>query len=570
MEGFALRRDVLARIAGQGHRALEPTPRESQIVEARSETPDVQKLNAVAAAIRARDAAKAGQLAEAELSRGVQHPLLFTARAIALSESGRHQDALSDFDRAAHLSPNASAWTAVGVCLTNLERHEEAAEAFGKAIALQPSAAMLYYRRGRAFEQARVRAPARADYLRAIELDPRHAPALGRLALGEAQQGAWTDARAYADRALGIDPQHQAARLAHVMADVRTDQFDRAEQGLNDFLSDNTIDEQNRATALGELGDLRDRQGRVDEAFEAYAQANKLSEKSYKATTTAANVSMMEMVSSLVGYFENRPRLPRPPGPRVPTRTHAFLLGFLRSGTTLLEQILASHPDVVTLEEKAPMVDAVRHFMRQPRDLGALYRATEQELYAYREDYWRNVREYGVDPTDKVFIDKGPIYTVDLPVILRLFPDAKILFAVRDPRDVVLSCFRTRFAMNSTTYELLTLEGAANLYADVMRLAEMYRAVIPMDLHEVRHEALVRDFEVEARKICDVLGLDWNESMRNFAERSSLGTVSSASGPQIARGLNQEGVGRWPPYRNHMAAVLPILQPWVEKFGYEP
>jgi tetratricopeptide (TPR) repeat protein len=539
-------------------------------VEARRETPDAQKLNAVAAAMRARDAVQAGRLAEAEISRGVEHPLLFTARAIALSESGRHQEALSDFDRAARLAPSPSAWTAVGVCLTHLDRHKDAAEAFDKAIALQPTAAMLYYRKGRALEQATDRVAAKAAFLRAAELDPRHAPALGRLALGEAQQGAWTEARAYADRALGIDPQHQAARLAHIMADVRTDQRDRAERGLTDFLSDNTVGEQNRATALGELGDLRDRQGRFDDAFEAYAQSNKLSEKSYEAMTTAANVSMMEMVSSLASYFENRPRWPRHPGPHVPTKTHAFLLGFLRSGTTLLEQVLASHPDVVTLEEKSPMVEAVRHFMRQPRDLDPLYRATEQELYAYREDYWRNVRKHGVDPTDKVFVDKGPIYTVDLPVILRLFPDAKILFAVRDPRDVVLSCFRTRFAMNSTTYELLTLEGAANLYAGVMRLAEMYRAAIPMELHEVRHEALVRDFDAEARKVCDVLGLDWNESMRNFAERSRLGTVSSASGPQIARGLNQEGVGRWRTYRDHLALVLPILQPWVEKLGYEP
>lgn len=538
-------------------------------MEARFETPDVQKLNAVAAAIRARDAAQAARLAESELARGVQHPLLFTARAIALSESGRHQDALSDFDRAARLAPSPSAWTAVGVCLTHLDRHEDAVDAFDKAIALQPTAAMLYYRKGRALEQVTDRLAAKAAFLRAVELDPNHAPALGRLALAAVQQGDWADARALADRALRLEPQQQTARLVHIQADVRTGRTDEAERDLAAFLSDSAVDEQNRATALGELGDLRDAQGRVDEAFDAYAQANRLSEKSYKTATTAAGISMAEMVSSLLDYFENRAPWPRSASPYCPAKTHVFLLGFLRSGTTLLEQVLASHPDVVTLEEKGPIVEAVRHFMRRPRDLDPLLRATEKELDHYRELYWDRVQKYGVDPSNKVFVDKGPIYTVDLPIIMRLFPDAKILFAIRDPRDVVLSCFRTRFGMNSTTYELLTLQGAANLYAGVMRLAEIYRVILPMDLHEVRHEAFVRDFEGEARKLCDALGLDWNEAMRNFAERSKIGAVSSASSTQIARGLNQEGVGRWLPYRNHMAAILPVLQPWVVKFGYE-
>ena len=538
-------------------------------MEARFETPDYQRLNAVAAAIQQRDAAKAAQLAEPELARGVQHPLLFTARALALTEKGRNQDALSDFERAARLAPTAGAWTAVGVCLTKLDRYDDAAEAFGQAIALQPNAAMLYYRKGRALEQARDRVGAKADYLSAVALDANHGPALARLAFGEAQQGAWPDARAYADRALALDAKDQTARLVHIMADIRAGELDRAERRLAEFLSDGTIEEQNRVTALGELGDLRDRQGRIEEAYEAYAKANTFSEKSYTGTTTAADISMAEMVSSLTGYFQNKTQLPRSESPRVPPRTHAFLLGFLRSGTTLLEQVLASHPHVVTLEEKGPMVDAIRHFMRQPRDLDPLYRATDAELEFYRDAYWKNVRKHGVEPSGKTFIDKGPIYTVDLPVIMRLFPDAKILFAIRDPRDVVLSCFRMRFNTNSTTYELLTLDGAARFYASVMGLAEIYRRVLPMDLHEVRHEAFVRDFETEARKVCDVLGLEWDEAMRNFADRSKLGTVSSASGPQIARGLNQEGVGRWRPYHKQMASALPLLQPWVEKFGYE-
>lgn len=539
-----------------------------------AETEAHSGLEAVAAALRRRDAKTAALLAEFELGKGIQHPMLFTARAVALAEGGRHQEALADFKRASQLSPsNPGAWSAEGICLVSLSRFEEAAEAFDKAVKLQPNSAILHCRKGRALEQAQSLAAAKSAYLRALELEPGNLLALGRLAVGAAQQGAPDEARAYADRALRLDPLHQTARLARIMADIQSGDLDSADRSLTDFLGDKAITEQSRVLALGELGDLRDRQGRIDEAFQAYAQANLLSQRLPVAPTTATGTSMSAVVEMLTAYFDGRERSAPPPSRRMPFVegvNHVFLMGFLRSGTTLFERLLGSHPDVVTLEEKGPIADAVGHFMAQPQNLDVLYRAPEEILDEHRDRYWRKVRSHGIDPTNKTFVDKGPIYTVDLPVIMRLFPDAKILFALRDPRDVVWSCFRSRFELNSTTFEFLNLEGAAKFYSSVMRLAEIYRAVLPMELHELRHETFVGNFELEARKLCGVLGIDWDKAMLNFADNAKLGAISSASGPQIARGLNQEGVGRWRRYADHLAPALPILQPWIEKFGYEP
>ena len=92
-----------------------------------------------------------------------------------------------------------------------------------------------------------------------------------------------------------------------------------------------------------------------------------------------------------------------------------------------------------------------------------------------RDAYWSRVRAFGVEPRGKVFIDKMPLASVQLPVVAKLFPSARILFALRDPRDVVLSCFRRRFGMNPAMYQLLTLEGAAAFYDAVMRLSELGR-----------------------------------------------------------------------------------------------
>lgn len=533
--------------------------------------PDSARLQAVLTALGARDARRAAEVAEPELSRGVEHPLLFTARGIWRAENGRHQEALADFRCATRLAPgNPSAWNAEGNCLIALGRHEEAVEALDKAIALRPNAVEVLVRKAWVLEQIPNPAAARATNLQVLALDPNNGQALGRLAFAAAQQGGWDEARTYAARALRTNPAHPTARYVVATADIETGAAERAEQPLLDLLNDKTISEADRALLLTALGDLRDKQGRPDDAFEAYSQANRRLQGLPGRVTTAGGLPMSEMVRLLTAYFERRTRQPRAPAHATECEKHVFLLGFLRSGTTLLEQVLASHPAVVTLEEKGPIAGAVQDYMPPPHRLDALYKATEQEIDGHRKRYWQSVRKHGIDPAGKVFVDKGPIYTVDLPVILRLFPDAKILFAVRDPRDVVLSCFRTHFELNSTTAEFLTLESTAAFYADVMQLAEIYRKVLPMDLHEVRHEAFVDDFESEARRLCAFLGLGWDETMRKFAERAKLGTIATASAAQIARGLNREGVGRWRPYARHLEPVMPRLQPWVERFGYPP
>jgi len=180
------------------------------------------------------------------------------------------------------------------------------------------------------------------------------------------------------------------------------------------------------------------------------------------------------------------------------------------------------------------------------------------------------VRSFGVQPRGHLFIDKMPLATVLLPLISKLFPNARILFAVRDPRDVVFSCFRRRFGMNSAMAHFLSLESAAAYYDTVMRLGALYRKLLPLDLHLVRYEQLVEDFEGTTRSVSDFIGLDWQTGMADFAAKARTRGISTPSAAQVARGLNREGQGAWRRYRDQMAPVLPLLEPWVERFGYEP
>ncbi len=247
---------------------------------------------------------------------------------------------------------------------------------------------------------------------------------------------------------------------------------------------------------------------------------------------------------------------------------HVFLLGFPRSGTTLLEVALDGHPRVASLEEHELLKAAVLRYMREPVDFAALLRADGNELGALRERYWQEVRATGIELTGKVFVDKHPLHSLKLPLIARLFPQAKILFAHRDPRDVVLSCFRRRFSMNPAMFQMLTLEGVAAFYGATMSLAEQARPLLGLDWRVVRYEDLVEDLDRELRGICEYIGLEWVPNLGDFASRAQARERATPSTAQLARGLDKSGVGHWRHYRSSMESVRPTLDPWAKKLGY--
>ncbi|HTC38299.1 MAG TPA: sulfotransferase, partial [Steroidobacteraceae bacterium] len=247
---------------------------------------------------------------------------------------------------------------------------------------------------------------------------------------------------------------------------------------------------------------------------------------------------------------------------------HVFLIGFPRSGTTLLEVVLDGNPRVVSLEEHELLADGVLAFMREPLDLLPLARAEIQALSALRQAYWRRVRDAGADVAGKVFVDKHPLNSMKLPLIAKLFPQAKILFAVRDPRDVILSCFRRRFKMNPSMYELLTLPGAAAFYAAVMTFADTARRALLLDWREVRYESLIAGFEREMRGVCEFIGLEWDAAMGEFAGRAAAREHATPSTAQLSQGLITTATAQWRNYEPYIRPALPVLEPWMKRFNY--
>jgi len=229
--------------------------------------------------------------------------------------------------------------------------------------------------------------------------------------------------------------------------------------------------------------------------------------------------------------------------------------------------VLASLPRVVALEERPTLAEADRAFLAAPGGIVALAQLDPAGLAAPAQAYWDHVRAAGIDPTGQTFVDMDPLKATRLPLIARLFPHAKILVMRRDPRDVVLSCFRTSFALTSAALEFTTLERTARHYDAMMRLIELARQRLPLAVHEVDYHGLVRNFDGTTQALCRFLDLPWDESLRRFDRTARSRGVATASASQVRRGL-YDGRGQWEPFARHFEPVLPILQPWIEKFGY--
>ena len=526
-----------------------------------------QTLSAVEAALWARDMPKAMTLSESAVGEGAEHPTLLSLAALGRMRAGANDSALPLLLRARQQMPNhLDLLYALGECLSRLGRPREAVEAFDAAIKVKPEARS-HFGRALALEDLSELDAARAGFERTLALNPAQSAALSRLALLAVQRGDLKAARELANRALAIDVNDVTAGIAMAQAALAEKDIATAERVVAAISQLPDLGPVNRAFALSLAGDVLDAQDRPAEAFAAYAQSKAILRGAY-----APNMEGLESVAArearLIEYFAAAdPSAWRATVPEAP-RTHVFLVGFPRSGTTLLEQVLASHPDVTAMEERTCLQDSAVAFFGSNADLDRLAGLSDADLESWRQAYWKRVGEAGITPSSPVFVDKMPLNSVFLPLIAKLFPRAKVILALRDPRDVVLSCFRRRFALNPGMYEFTTLETSVAYYGAVMRLIEIYRGKLALDLVETRHEGLVTDFEKETRKLCDFLGLSWREEMRAFASRAAAQNIDTPSSAQVAGGLSDAGLAQWRRYARELTPVLPLLAPFVRQFGY--
>jgi hypothetical protein len=305
------------------------------------------------------------------------------------------------------------------------------------------------------------------------------------------------------------------------------------------------------------VGEARDRLDRAHEAFAAFQSANALLTELHGRLLSDSHLPyhpdgvrrMMAMIDEPTPAAASSFQTPAP----------IFLVGFPRSGTTLLDQILSSHSQLYCMEEKEIFAESVVDILMGEASLD------DSDVEARRADYWARVQE---PLGDRRLVDKLPLNIIFLPLIARVFPDARIIFALRDPRDAILSCLQQRFGMNAAMAQFLDLGNAAAYYDQVMTLMEACRARLPLKVHQVRYEDIVANLEGEARALTAFLDLPFESSMLDFRETAITRDINTPSARQVIEPLYNRSIGRWRRYAADMAPALPTLNQWAKRYGY--
>jgi tetratricopeptide (TPR) repeat protein len=312
------------------------------------------------------------------------------------------------------------------------------------------------------------------------------------------------------------------------------------------------------------IGQSLDRLGDPAGAFEAFEQMNREDARAGGDVASQARKSRSELAeqkSLLTPEW-----LHRQADSPAPERLPAFLVGFPRSGTTLLDTLLMGHPGVAMAEEE-PMLSSVGDRLGNFARLADL---TADEVGALRSTYFDVAGQYVPEAGSKLLIDKNPLAMGSMPIVHRLFPAAPVIFMERHPCDVVLSCFMMRFQPTGIGTNFLTLEDTALLYDEIMRFWTRSTELLPLRVYTIRYERLVEDLEGELRPLADFLGLSWLPEIldhRNTAKKRSF--IKTPSYAQVMEPVTKKAVGRWIRYRDQLEPVLPILQPWIDRLGYD-
>ncbi len=513
-----------------------------------------------------------------------------------LCEEGDFAAALASCEHAVEIAPDlAEAHNNLGNALRGLGRLEAAETAFRRALQLQPDSAVLHANLGNLLGDLKRFEEAQACYRRAIEIDPELAVAhygaaaclrsLGDLvAAAESykkvlsfipdQAFVWNDlgrtlrslgrfeeAVVAFRQSLAVNPEFgEAYRNLASCQQLTADDHNLAR--LSALVEQQDLPIEERAAAGFALGKMLDDADRFEEAFLAYEGANRMYRDSRAAVGERFDAAELHHEIDRIMATFNSPFFASVLDWGSASELPVFIVGMPRSGTSLVEQIAASHSRVFGAGELTeignlaqqldPMIAAIRSGSeKDASEAGLEYRTTVRRLSDAHLEYLR-----ALNGRAERVIDKMPDNVFKLGAIATLFPGARVIFCRRDPVDTCLSCYFQKFTAGQLGFSY-DLADCAKRYLETERLTAHWRKVLPLKWLDVEYEALVSDLEGQSRRITTFLGFDWEPACLDFHRTAR--TVTTASAWQVRQPLYGRAVGRWRKYQAHLAPLFDLL-----------
>lgn len=496
---------------------------------------------------------------------------------LALQEQGAMPEAITSLQKASQLRPAFfEALAELGAIHVDLGQVETGLTFLQRAQALRPLDAVVLGNIGHALRLQGENLLALEHFQRAWKLAPDNVDIMAGLAGLLEKQGDIDEAQSLVEKALRLGPTHWMANLVAAQLDRRGKRLQQAADRLEAVLAC-TLPIHQSADAALELGQIYDQMGDATRAYPLIAKGKR--QKALALSTPESEqesrayldrvVRIRQMATPALAAVLNA-QSDQETQDAATTRVPAFLIGFPRSGTTLMEQILDSHPGIQAMEEKPAASHMVGRALEMLDRHGiALSDLQEDQLEEFRQIYFADVAKYMHLQPGTLLIDKMPLNITMVPVIARIFPTAKFIVALRHPCDVALSCLMQSFAANASMAHFFSIKSTANFYAQVMGAWLQYAQQLPLQFHTIRYEDLIEDVPSQSRALLDFLGLPWDDAVLEHTARArQRGAINTPSYHQVVQPIYQRSKYRWKRYEHQLSEVLPLLQPFIEKFGY--
>ena len=549
------------------------------------------------------DYKKATESFKTSLSIKPNFPEACNNLALSLKEEMKVDDAINYLNKAIEFKPNYSeAFYNLGNTLTVKGDFRKAINAFKKAIELKPDYFDALNNLGATYNLYKDYSNALKSISKALKIRPNIADAYNNLGTAELNLENESEAIKSYNKAIKIDPKFVLAYSNLCGLYERSNQLKKLKETLNKAeneglsgneeikfrrgqLNSRNKDYKNSTLYLEEVDDTKisnkmkidkyellgkdyDKIKHYKKAFNCFKKSNSLVSLSvesqlYNPKNYQNQISQLIISYSKVNNLEWENKIENK------IISPVFLIGFPRSGTTLLDNILSSHPNICTLEEK-PMIAMVKKSLNKLASYENLKKLNLHDLQNLQEIYLDELTKYLPNKLlhGKVFIDKLPLSIIDVSLILRIFPKAKFILAIRHPLDCILSCFMQTFNLNDAMANFLNLKNTAELYNKSMKLFDIYESIFKLDLHLIKYENLILSLKDETTKLLKFLDLNWEKEIDNYRSNALDKKINTPSYNQVTEKIYTRASGRWKNYKNEMHDIMPIMQFWIEKWGY--
>jgi tetratricopeptide (TPR) repeat protein len=491
-----------------------------------------------------------------------------TDQALAL-----YHDLLKDFPDTPRL------WYELGFAAGKHLDFALADEACRRAAALAGKNVSLLVLLGQQYHWLRQPARARACFEQAVAAAPTSLHAQLSLADWYERERRLDDAWHCVEACLARDPRNAQVLCVQALLLHRRGENAQAETLLRDLIQRGPHDANVNYSACHQLAVVLDELGQYAEALRWLGEAKAILRRSTNVAKLEQDYdrSVRRRRELLAALTPDTLRRWRQDGPAAPSPHRlAFLGGHPRTGTTLLEQILGAHPGIAAYDEPMAFPDEVAEKLAPLNGspaltVNVLNALTPVQRARFQQRYFQNLlREPLADPPPSLLLDKNPSATAWLPLWLRLFPELKVIVALRDPRDVIVSCYFQNLRLNATNANFLSLDRTVTHYADLLDVWLRLRDLGGFDWIETRYEDLVANLESEGRRVTEFLGLSWHPQQAAFPEASRGKFVFSPTYRDATRPVYQRAVGRWKHYAEALAPLSDRLAPYGRAFGYAP